>query len=93
MQQLLPNGQIKTIAGDPNGNPGTDNDRLNQPSAIYVDENVWVDVGTGNWVGWFGFGPYLYRPHPHFIKHSKKVECALHCSILKRFFLEVSFIW
>jgi hypothetical protein len=48
MQQLLPNGQIKTIAGDPNGNPGTDNDRLNQPSAIYVDENVWVDVGTGN---------------------------------------------
>ncbi|CAF3702625.1 unnamed protein product [Rotaria sp. Silwood1] len=39
IQQLLPNGQIKTIAGDPNGTPGTSNDRLNQPSAIYIDEN------------------------------------------------------
>jgi sugar lactone lactonase YvrE len=37
--EVLPNGHIRTIAGDPNGNSGTGNDRLDGPSAIYVDEN------------------------------------------------------
>ncbi|CAF1096845.1 unnamed protein product [Adineta steineri] len=48
VQQLLPNGQIKTIAGDPNGNSGTSNDRLNQPSAIYVDENQNLFIADTN---------------------------------------------
>ncbi|CAF1046924.1 unnamed protein product [Rotaria sp. Silwood1] len=39
VQQLLPNGEVKTIAGDPNGSEGAGNNRLNEPSAIYVDEN------------------------------------------------------
>ncbi|CAF0960958.1 unnamed protein product [Rotaria sordida] len=48
IQQLLPNGQIKTIAGDPNGTPGNSSDRLNQPSAIYVDENQNLFIADTN---------------------------------------------
>ena len=48
IQQVLPNGEIKTIAGDPNGNSGTGNDRLNQPSAIYVDENQNLFISDTN---------------------------------------------
>jgi sugar lactone lactonase YvrE len=48
VQQFLPNGQIRTIAGDPNGNSGTGNNRLNQPSAIYVDENENLFIADTN---------------------------------------------
>ena len=48
IQQLLPNGQIRTVAGDPNGNPGTDHNQLNSPSAIYVDENQNLFIADTN---------------------------------------------
>ena len=48
IQQLLSNGEIKTIAGDPNGSSGTDNDRLNAPSAIYVDDNQNLFIADTN---------------------------------------------